>query len=81
MSTNSDRDERNSSTSPIREDVVRRLLHGLEQPNGPASMTEFIGLEFTHPPTSAERDEAHRRYVQELVSRAMRPSQGLTDHS
>lgn len=38
-------------------------------------MTEFIGLEFAQAPTAAERGEAHRRYVQELVDHALRPVQ------
>lgn len=60
------------SADPVREEVVQRLLHGFESRPGPAAMSAFIGLEFTQTPTDAERAEAHRRYVQELVDHATR---------
>jgi hypothetical protein len=59
--------------SEVREAVVERLLQGMrdnDAANG--GLGDFMGAEFQHdPPTDEERDEAHRRYVDELAEKGL----------
>jgi hypothetical protein len=68
--------DRSPEVSPdgIREDMVQKLLKGFDENEGVAAVGDFIGVEFHKErdrPTQEERDEAHRRYVDELAAKGL----------
>lgn len=64
--------EQDQGNGEIREEMVQRLLKGYHDPPNGVAMADFIAVEFAHdPPTEAEREEAHRRYVDELAEKGM----------
>src|SRR3954462_9923359 len=60
------------SPAGIREEVVQKLLKAFNENQDGAALGDFMGVEFhkePNRPTQEERDEAHRRYVNELANR------------
>jgi 4-aminobutyrate aminotransferase-like enzyme len=60
------------SSDGVREDMVQKLLKAFHENQGASAIGAFIGVE-SHKdrPTDAEREEAHRRYVDELAKRGV----------